>query len=158
MSRQSIGPTPGPNHHIEAVLHQGPNHHIEAVLHQGPNHHIEAVLHQGPNHHIKAVLHQGPNHHIKAVLHQKPNHNRATPSSVPLQGLNRATPSSVWPSDLITILQRIAASTIEAMLCLQILFGSSKQELHPPQVQVWRRPLKSPTSPKQLAFRLRIRI
>jgi len=100
----------GPNHHIEAVLHQEPNHHIEAVLHQGPNHHIEAVLHQGPNHHIKAVLHQGPNHHIEAVLHQGPNHNRATPSSVPLQGLNRATPSSVWPSDLITILQRIAAT------------------------------------------------
>jgi len=55
-------------------------------------------------------LHQGPNHHIEAVLHQGTNHNQATPSSVPLQGLNRATPSSVWPSDLITILQRIAAT------------------------------------------------
>ena len=99
----------GDEQNIDAALPKGPNNHIEAVLPQGPNHHIEAVLHQGPNHHIEAVLHQGPNHHIEAVLHQGPNHNQATPSSV-LQGLNHATPSSVWPSDLITILQRIAAT------------------------------------------------
>ncbi len=64
----------------------------------------EAVLFQEPNHHNEAVLLQEPNHHNEAALLQEPIHNRATPSSVLLQGLNR----DVWPSDLISILQRIA--------------------------------------------------
>jgi len=89
---------------MDLDLEIGDEQNIDAALPKGPNHHIKAVLPQGPNHHIEAFLPQGPNHHIKAVLHQGPNHNRSTPSSVLLQGLNRATPSSVWPSDLITIL------------------------------------------------------
>ena len=49
-------------------------------------------------------------------------------------------------------------STIEAALRLQFLFGSSKQELHYSQAKVWRRPLKSPSSPERLSFRLLIGI
>ncbi len=44
-------------------------------------------------------------------------------------------------------------STIEAPLRLQFLFGSSKQELHHPQAEGWRRPLKSPTGSEQLSIR-----
>jgi len=70
----------------------------------GNEQHNEAVLLQEPNHHNKAALLQEPNHHNEATLLQEPIHNRATPSSVLLQGLNR----DVWPSDLILILRRIA--------------------------------------------------
>ena len=66
--------------------------------------HNEAVLLQEPNHHNEAALLQEPNHHNEATLLQESIHNRATPSSVLLQGPNR----DVWPSDLISILQRIA--------------------------------------------------
>ena len=78
--------------------------HNEAVLLQEPNHHNEAVLLQEPNHHNKAALLQEPNHHNEATLLQESIHNRATPSSVLLQGLTR----DVWPCDLISILRRIA--------------------------------------------------
>ena len=64
-----------------AQPHEPPQHH-EAVLPQGRN-----VLPQGPN-----ALPQGPN-----VLPQGPNNQSG------------ATPSSVWPSDLIPILRQIAA-------------------------------------------------
>ena len=100
----------GNKQHNKAVLLQEPNHHNEAVLLQEPNHYNEAALLQEPNHHNEAALPQEPNHHNKAAIPQEPNHIRATPSSVLPQGLNRATPSSVWPSDLITILRRIAAT------------------------------------------------
>ena len=66
--------------------------------------HNEAVLLQEPNHHNEAALLQEPNHHNEATLLQESIHNRATPSSVLLQGPNQ----DVWPSDLISILQRIA--------------------------------------------------
>jgi len=79
----------------------GNEQHSEAVLLQEPNHHNEAALLQEPNHHNKAALLQEPNHHNEATLLQEPIHNRATPSSVLLQGLNR----DVWPSDLISILR-----------------------------------------------------
>ena len=88
----------------EAVLLQEPNHHNEAVLLQEPNHHNEAVLLQELNHHNEAALLQEPNHHNEAALLQGPIHIRATPSSVLLQGQNR----DVWPSNLISILRRIA--------------------------------------------------
>jgi len=87
----------------EAVLLQEPNHHNEAALLHEPNHN-EAVLLQEPNHHNEAALLQEPNHHNEATLLQESIHNRATPSSVLLQGLNQ----DVWPSDLISILRRIA--------------------------------------------------
>ena len=58
----------------------------------------------GNEQHNEAALLQEPNHHNEAALLQEPIHNRATPSSVLLQGLNR----DVWPSDLISILRRIA--------------------------------------------------
>ncbi len=64
-----------------AQPHEHPQHH-KAVLSQGCN-----ALPQGPN-----VLPQGPN-----VLPQGPNNQSG------------ATPSSVWPSNLIPILLRIAA-------------------------------------------------
>jgi len=67
----------------------GNEQHNEAVLLQEPNHHNEAVLLQEPNHHNEAALLQEPNHHNEAALLQEPIHNRATPSSVLLQGLNR---------------------------------------------------------------------
>ena len=70
----------------------------------GNEQHNEAVLLQEPNHHNEAALLQEPNHHNEAALLQEPIHNRATPSSVLLQGLNR----DVWPSGLISILRRIA--------------------------------------------------
>ena len=72
----------------------------------GNKQHNEAVLLQEPNHHNEAVLLQEPNHHNEAALLQEPIHNRATPSSVLPQGLNR----DVWPSDLISIIQQIAAT------------------------------------------------
>jgi hypothetical protein len=101
--------------HHETVLPQGPNHHTqhhessqhhERVLLQGPNHHTqhhessqhhEIVLPQGPNHHTQH--HESSQHH-EIVLPQGPNHQHENTSG--------ATPSSVWPSDLITILQQIA--------------------------------------------------
>jgi len=66
----------------------------------GNEQHDKAVLLQEPNHHNEVALLQEPNHHNEAALLQEPIHNRATPSSVLLQGLNR----DVWPSDLISIL------------------------------------------------------
>jgi hypothetical protein len=74
--------------HNEAVLLQEPNHHNEAALLQEPNHHNEAALLQEPNHHDEATLLQEPNHHNEATLLQESFHNRATPSSVLLQGPN----------------------------------------------------------------------
>jgi hypothetical protein len=83
---------------------------MELDLEIGNEQENEAVLLQEPNHHNEAALPQEPNHHNEVALPQEPNHNRATPSSGLPQGLNRATPSSVWPFDLIPILRRIAAT------------------------------------------------
>jgi len=58
----------------------------------------EIVLPQGPNHHTQ--LHESTQHH-EIFLPQRPNHQHENTSG--------ATPSSVWLSDLITILQQIAA-------------------------------------------------
>ena len=75
-------------------------------LHKSTQQH-KAVLPQGLNHQYR-VLPQGLYRATpSSVLPQ--GLNRATPSSVLPQGLSRATPSSVWSSDLIPILQQIAA-------------------------------------------------
>jgi hypothetical protein len=75
-------------------------------LHESTQQH-ETVLPQGLNHQYR-VLPQGLYQATpSSVLPQ--GLNQATPSSVLPQGLSRATPSSVWSSDLIPILQRIAA-------------------------------------------------
>ena len=58
----------------------------------------EIVLPQGPNHYNQ--LHKSTQHH-EIFLPQRPNHQHENTSG--------ATPSSVWLSDLITILQQIAA-------------------------------------------------
>jgi len=60
--------------------------------------HHEIVLPQGPNHHTQ--LYESSQHH-EIVLPQGRNHEHENTSG--------ATPSSVWPSALITILQQIAA-------------------------------------------------
>ena len=80
--------------HHEIVLPQGPNHHTQH--HESSQHH-EIVLPQGQNRHTQH--HESSQHH-EIVLPQGPNHQ--------LENTSGATPSSVWPSDLITILQRIA--------------------------------------------------
>ena len=59
--------------------------------------HHEIVLPQGQNRHTQH--HESSQHH-EIVLPQGPNHQ--------LENTSGDTPSSVWPSDLITILQRIA--------------------------------------------------
>ena len=93
-------------------------------------------------------LHESSQHH-EIVLPQGQNHQHENTSV--------ATPSSIWPSNLITILQRIAA--LPCRQPLKPLFAFKfKQELHPPNAQVWWRPIISPASPKQLASRIWIRI
>jgi hypothetical protein len=96
--------------------------------------------------------HKSTQHH-ETVLPQGQNHQHKNTSG--------ATPSSVWSSNLIRILPNSGTTmppAIKAYLRLRILFGSCKQKLHPPHVQVWWRPIKSLASPKRLASRLWIRI
>ena len=122
-----------------------------AQLHEPPQHH-EAVLLQGRN-----VLPQRPN-----ALPQRPNVLPQGPNVLP-QGPNnqlRATPSSVWPSNLIPILCQIAALPCHQPSKLLFDFSFSLEAANKIFIILKRKfggdLSKNLTGPEQLSFRLRI--
>jgi hypothetical protein len=96
--------------------------------------------------------HEDPTQFHKSSRHQRNMQNNIEP----------APPSQIWPNNLISILQRIMATSCpppdKAYFRIRSINQSGKQELHLAQAHLWGRPPESSRHPTQLAAAIRVRI